>query len=41
MDPFFAAPPPAPDHMRGFVAALRRAANEALEAASGAAERRG
>lgn len=26
MDPFLAAPPPAPDHVAGFVAALRRAA---------------
>jgi hypothetical protein len=24
MDPFLAAPPPAPDHVGGFVAALRR-----------------
>jgi glutamate/tyrosine decarboxylase-like PLP-dependent enzyme len=41
MDPFFAAPPPAPDHVRGFIAALRRAGNEALEAALAAAECRG
>jgi glutamate/tyrosine decarboxylase-like PLP-dependent enzyme len=30
MDPFLAAPPPAPDHVAGYVAALRRACNAAL-----------
>jgi glutamate/tyrosine decarboxylase-like PLP-dependent enzyme len=30
MDPFLAAPPPAPDHVRGFVGALRRACEDAL-----------
>lgn len=38
MDPFLAAPPPAPDHVRGFLAALRRACTEVLgggEAAAG------
>ncbi|HEU4700463.1 MAG TPA: pyridoxal-dependent decarboxylase [Gemmatimonadales bacterium] len=30
MDPFLAAPPPAPDHVAGFLAALRRAAERAL-----------
>ncbi|HJS47007.1 MAG TPA: hypothetical protein VJ773_03360 [Gemmatimonadales bacterium] len=30
MDPFLAAPPPAPDHVAGFVAALRRAAEAVL-----------
>ena len=34
MDPFLAAPPPAPDHVGGFVAALRRASAKALEAAA-------
>ncbi|HEU0052208.1 MAG TPA: hypothetical protein VFQ39_03480, partial [Longimicrobium sp.] len=34
MDPFLAAPPPAPDHVGGFVAALRRACAKALEAAA-------
>jgi glutamate/tyrosine decarboxylase-like PLP-dependent enzyme len=31
MDPFLAADPPAPDHVTGFLAALRRACAEALE----------
>jgi glutamate/tyrosine decarboxylase-like PLP-dependent enzyme len=31
MDPFLDAPPPAPDHLRGFVAALRLAAEAALQ----------
>lgn len=31
MDPFLLDPPPAPDHVGGFIAALRRAADEALE----------
>ena len=30
MDPFLAAGPPAPDHLTGFVAALRRAGLAAL-----------
>jgi glutamate/tyrosine decarboxylase-like PLP-dependent enzyme len=30
MEPFLAAPPPAPDHIAGFLQALRRACNEAL-----------
>ncbi len=30
MEPFLAAPPPAPDHVAGFLAALRRACEEAL-----------
>jgi hypothetical protein len=30
MDPFLAAGPPTPDHLTGFVAALRRAAERAL-----------
>jgi hypothetical protein len=30
MDPFFVAEPPAPDHLQGFIAALRRAATAAL-----------
>jgi glutamate/tyrosine decarboxylase-like PLP-dependent enzyme len=30
MDPFLAASPPAPDHVSGFVAALRRACDDAL-----------
>jgi glutamate/tyrosine decarboxylase-like PLP-dependent enzyme len=30
MDPFLAAPPPAPDHVSGFVGALRRACADAL-----------
>ena len=34
MDPFLAAPPPAPDHVSGFVAALGRACGTALEAAA-------
>jgi glutamate/tyrosine decarboxylase-like PLP-dependent enzyme len=32
MEPFLAAPPPAPDHVTGFLAALRRACEEALGA---------
>lgn len=32
MDPFLAAPPPAPDHVTGFVGALRRACTAALGA---------
>ena len=32
MDPFLAAPPPAPDHVTGFVAALKRACGTALGA---------
>ncbi len=35
MDPFAVAPPPAPDHVRGFVGALRRACDEALEPQDG------
>ena len=31
MDPFLAAPPPAPDHVTGFLGALRKACDEALE----------
>jgi glutamate/tyrosine decarboxylase-like PLP-dependent enzyme len=31
MDPFMAAPPPVPDHVVGFVGALRRAAAEAMQ----------
>jgi hypothetical protein len=31
MDPFLAAPPPAPDHVSGFVAALSRACATALD----------
>jgi hypothetical protein len=30
MDPFLVAPPPAPDHVAGYVAALSRACNQAL-----------
>ena len=30
MDPFLAAPPPAPDHVVGFIGALRRACEEAV-----------
>jgi hypothetical protein len=30
MDPFLTAPPPAPDHVSGFLGALRRAAESAL-----------
>jgi hypothetical protein len=30
MEPFLAAPPPAPDHIAGFLQALRRACDEAL-----------
>ena len=30
MDPFLVAPPPAPDHLAGYVAALRRTCNAAL-----------
>jgi hypothetical protein len=30
MDPFLVSPPPAPDHVRGFVGALKRAAEGAL-----------
>jgi hypothetical protein len=30
MDPFLAAPPPVPDHVAGFVSALRRAAEETV-----------
>jgi hypothetical protein len=30
MDPFLTAPPPAPDHVAGFVAALRHACHKAL-----------
>lgn len=30
MDPFLVAPPPAPDHISGFIEALRRAAEDAL-----------
>jgi hypothetical protein len=30
MDPFLAEPPPAPDHISGFLGALRRACDEAL-----------
>jgi hypothetical protein len=30
MDPFLAAPPPAPDHVSGFLGALRRACADAL-----------
>ena len=30
MDPFLVLPPPAPDHVGGFLAALRRACTEAL-----------
>ncbi len=30
MDPFFAAPPPAPDHIAGFITALRHASDAAL-----------
>lgn len=30
MDPFLVAPPPAPDHVAGYVAALRRASTAAL-----------
>jgi glutamate/tyrosine decarboxylase-like PLP-dependent enzyme len=37
MDPFLAAPPPAPDHIRGFLGALRRACTEILGAGDGAA----
>jgi glutamate/tyrosine decarboxylase-like PLP-dependent enzyme len=37
MDPFFAAPPPSPDHVRGFVAALRRACSDALDVGPAAA----
>jgi glutamate/tyrosine decarboxylase-like PLP-dependent enzyme len=35
MDPFLAAPPPVPDHVTGFVAALRRAARTAAERRDG------
>jgi len=31
MDPFLVTPPPAPDHVSGFLVALRRACTEALE----------
>jgi hypothetical protein len=31
MEPFLVAPPPAPDHIAGFVAALRRACESALK----------
>jgi tyrosine decarboxylase len=34
MDPFLVAPPPAPDHVAGFIAALRRACTTALAASS-------
>jgi glutamate/tyrosine decarboxylase-like PLP-dependent enzyme len=37
MDPFLADPPPAPDHIRGFLGALRRACTEILGAGDGAA----
>jgi glutamate/tyrosine decarboxylase-like PLP-dependent enzyme len=37
MDPFLAAPPPAPDHVRGFLGALRRACTEVLGAGDAAA----
>jgi len=37
MDPFLAAPPPAPDHVRGFLGALRRACTEVLGAGGAAA----
>jgi glutamate/tyrosine decarboxylase-like PLP-dependent enzyme len=40
MDPFLAAPPPAPDHVSGFLGALRRACDEALGESSPAAEKR-
>ncbi len=33
MDPFLGAPPPAPDHISGFIAALHRAAEAALQQA--------
>lgn len=33
MDPFLGAPPPAPDHVSGFIAALHRAAEAALQEA--------
>ena len=32
MDPFLDAPPPAPDHVGGYIAALRRVCSEALQA---------
>jgi hypothetical protein len=38
MDPFLAAQPPAPDHVRGFVAALGRACSDALDAGPAANE---
>jgi glutamate/tyrosine decarboxylase-like PLP-dependent enzyme len=37
MDPFLAAPPPAPDHIRGFLGALRRACTEVLGVGGAAA----
>ncbi len=37
MDPFLAAPPPAPDHVRGFLGALSRACTEVLGAGEAAA----
>jgi len=40
MDPFLAAPAPAPDHVNGFVGALRRACADALEEGAGAGDPR-
>jgi hypothetical protein len=41
MDPFLTAPPPAPDHVAGFLGALRRAAEAAFSEASSAPEQAG
>ena len=38
MDPFVTAPPPAPDHVAGFVGALRRAADAAIQEAPSASK---
>ncbi len=38
MDPFLDAPPPAPDHVAGFVAALRKAAEASLQGIDQAAQ---
>ena len=40
MDPFLVAPPPAPDHIAGFVSALRSAALQSLDKAVSGAERK-